>query len=167
MRIVMIGNSGSGKSTYAKHLGRLHDLAYLELDMIVWEPNQIAVARPPDAVRADLSHFIATHPHWVIEGCDGDLAEAALPSCTELVFMNPGLEACLAHNRARPWEPHKYASAADQDRMLAFLLTWVESYYSRTDARSYAFHRRLYDAHSGPKRELDAAAVDAVCGPQR
>lgn len=162
MRLVIIGNSGSGKSSYAAQLARRHDLALLELDAIVWEPHQIAVARPPGDVRADLERFLAGPGRWVIEGCDGDLAEAALDRATELVFMNPGRAACLEHNRRRPWEPHKYDDAADQDRMLAPLLAWVESYYERSDPRSYAFHRRLFDAHRGAKRELDEAACDAI-----
>jgi len=43
MRIVIIGNSGSGKSTAAKALAARHSLAQLELDSIVWEPGQVAV----------------------------------------------------------------------------------------------------------------------------
>jgi aminoglycoside phosphotransferase (APT) family kinase protein/adenylate kinase family enzyme len=162
VRIVIIGNSGSGKSSYAKQLARRHDLAYLELDSIVWEPHRIAVERPHGAARADLDRFCAANQRWVIEGCDGDLAEAALDRCTELVFMNPGLAACIANDRRRPWEPHKYDSAADQERMLAPLLAWVESYYTRSDPRSYACHRRLFDAHPGAKREVDEQAAAIV-----
>jgi adenylate kinase family enzyme len=150
VRLLVTGNSGSGKSTYA----RASSLPCLELDIIVWEPHHIAVARAPAVVRADLAAFLASHDAWVIEGCDGDLVELALPHCSELVFMNPGLAACLANNRRRPYEPHKYDSPADQERMLPALLAWVESYYTRTDPRSYAFHRRIFDAFTGPKREL-------------
>ena len=153
MKILVIGNSGSGKSTLAAQLAAAHDLPRLELDQIVWEPHQIAVERPIEAVHRDLDAFIARHPRWVIEGCDGDLAARALPACTELVFLNPGVAACMENNRRRPWEPHKYDSPADQERMLANLLAWVESYYTRTDPRSYAFHRRLFDAFTGAKRE--------------
>jgi hypothetical protein len=46
----------------------------------------------------------------VIEGCYGELVEATAPQCTQLVFLNPGLDACLANNARRPWAPHKYAS---------------------------------------------------------
>ena len=156
MKLVVIGNSGSGKSTFARRMADEHGLTYLELDMIVWEPGKIGVERPAAAARAELAAFVAAHERWVVEGCDGDLAEAALPACTELVFMNPGAAACLANNRRRPWEPHKYAAADDQERMLPNLLAWVESYYTRTDVRSYAYHRRLFDAFSGNKRELGA-----------
>jgi adenylate kinase family enzyme len=154
MKLVVIGNSGSGKSTFARRAADEHGLTYLELDMIVWEPGKIAVERSAAAARADLAAFLAAHARWVVEGCDGDLAEAALPACTELVFMNPGAAACVANNRRRPWEPHKYASPAEQDLRLPMLLAWVESYYTRTDVRSYAYHRRLFDAFSGNKREL-------------
>lgn len=154
MRLVVIGNSGSGKSTFARAQAAEHGLALLELDAIVWEPHQIAVARPIEAARADLAAFIAQHERWVIEGCDGDLAEVALPACTELIFLNPGAAACVANNRRRPWESHKYDSPADQERMLPMLLAWVEAYYTRDDARSCAWHRRMFDAFAGTKREL-------------
>jgi aminoglycoside phosphotransferase (APT) family kinase protein len=135
---------------------------YFDLDSIYWEPHRIAVARPEAEVRADLERFVTGHDRWVIEGCYGALAEAALDRCTELVFMNPGLAACLANDRRRPWEPHKYDAPADQERMLAPLLAWVESYYTRSDPQSYAFHRRLFDAHAGAKRELDETAAVIV-----
>jgi aminoglycoside phosphotransferase (APT) family kinase protein len=162
VKVVIIGNSGAGKSSYAARLARLHDLVYLELDGLVWEPHRVAVARPPAAVRADLERFLAEHERWVIEGCDGDLAELALGACTELVFMNPGVEACLDHNRRRPWEPHKFDDPADQERMLPPLLDWVRDYHTRTGPRSYGFHRRLFDEHQGKKRELDRHAAAIV-----
>lgn len=163
MRVLIIGNSGSGKSTYARLLSRRHGIPHLDLDALVWEPGQIAVARPMDAVARDLRAYTQTTPAWVIEGCYGDLAELLLPACTELVFLNPGLEACLAHTRSRPWEPQKYAEEADQRRMLPQLLAWVAEYYTRDDAWSYRFHRRLFEAFPGARREL--ASVPAPQGP--
>jgi len=153
MRILVIGNSGSGKSTYAGSLAARHGLAHLDLDSIVWEPGDAAVQREAMATRASLAEFIAGHPAWVIEGCYGDLAEAASVHCTQLVFLNPGKEACLANNLRRPWEPHKYATPEAQDAMLAGLQAWVAGYYTRDDAWSYRAHRRLFDAHAGPKVE--------------
>lgn len=166
MRTLIFGNSGSGKSTYARELVTEHGLELLELDAIVWEPHQIAVPRAPERVHADLATFLERHRRWVMEGCDGDLIELALPACSELVLMNPGLEACLENNRRRPWEPHKYDTAADQERMLPALLAWVEGYYTRTDPRSYAFHRRVFDAFAGPRRELRATSAGATRAPR-
>lgn len=120
----------------------------------MWQPGQVAVQRPAQAVLADLDAFLGSNDRWVIEGCYGELVEAAAAHCTELVFLNPGLETCLAHNRQRPWEPHKYASKAQQDAMLDTLQQWVAGYYERDDAWSYRAHRRLFDGFAGPKTEL-------------
>lgn len=153
MRVLVFGNSGSGKSTLAQQLAQEHGLPHLDLDSIVWEPGQIAVLRPPAAIAASLSEFLAENRRWVIEGCYGELVEAASSHCTELVFLNPGLETCLAHNRGRPWEPHKYASKEAQDTMLDNLQAWVAGYYERQDQWSYRAHRRIFDSFAGPKSE--------------
>lgn len=158
MRVLIMGNSGSGKSHRAQALAARHGLVHLDLDTIVWEPSQIAVPRAPKQVRADLLAFIDRHESWVAEGCYGDLVEAALPYCSELVFMNPGLDVCLENNRKRPWEPHKYASMEAQQSKLAFLLDWVAGYYTRDDAMSYARHRRLFDGYGGNKTEVTTLA---------
>lgn len=159
-RILVFGNSGSGKSTLASRLARTQGLAHLDLDSIVWEPGKIAVQRAPGDIAASLQDFLAGHERWVIEGCYGELVEAAAGECTELVFLNPGREACLEHNLRRPWEPRKYASKQAQDEMLATLQAWVAGYYERQDAWSYQAHRRLFDAFSGDKTEHVAPLPD-------
>ena len=154
MRIVIIGNSGSGKSTLARRLAAPAQTPMLDLDTIVWEPGKIAVARPLPAVHADLDRFCAEHATWIVEGCYGGLAERLLPLGPELIFMNPGEEACLRNCRSRPWEPHKYASPEAQDRMLEPLLAWVSDYYRRDGDASLARHRAIFDGYAGPRREL-------------
>ena len=159
MRILVFGNSGSGKSTLATRLAAQIALAHLDLDAIGWEPGKIAVQRPAQAIAASLSDFISSHERWVIEGCYGELVEAAANHCTELVFLNPSLDACLENNRRRPWEPHKYASKAAQDAMLDNLQAWVAGYYDRQDPWSYSFHRRIFDAFQGAKTEHKRPAL--------
>lgn len=153
-RILVFGNSGSGKSHLARALAVEHGLAHLDLDTIVWVPGQIAVPRAPEQVLHDLLQFFDANRAWVAEGAYGDLIEQALPYCSELVFMNPGKEACLLNNARRPWEPHKYASMDAQQSMLPLLTGWVAQYYERSDHCSYAWHRRVFDTYSGNKREV-------------
>jgi len=162
MKILVFGNSGSGKSAYARALAAQEGLAHLDLDSIVWEPGEIAVQRPTESVIADLRSFMDSHPAWVIEGCYGDLVQAASAYCTLMVFLNPGVEACLANNAVPPWEPYKYASPEDQDAMLSKLQEWVAGYYERDDAWSYQTHREIFDAFSGAKVEHRDVGVYAA-----
>jgi adenylate kinase family enzyme len=159
MKVLVFGNSGSGKSTYARAVAAEHGLTHLDLDSIVWEPGQVAVQRAPESVAAALHDFIESHPGWIIEGCYGDLVESASVHCTQLVFLNPGLDVCQANNMRRPWEPDKYSSKEEQDAMLAALQSWVAGYYHRDDAWSYAAHRRIFDAFPGPRVEVTVASV--------
>jgi hypothetical protein len=68
MKVLVFGNSGSGKSTYAQALAAREGLPHLDLDSIVWEPGQIAVQRSPESVEASLRSFVDSHSVWVIEG---------------------------------------------------------------------------------------------------
>jgi len=154
MRIVILGNSGSGKSTLAAALAAAADAATLDLDTIAWEPDRQAVPRAEELARNDVRAFCQRHEHWVVEGCYANLGEAAFVYAPKLIFLNPGLDACLANALARPWEPHKYASREQQDANLRFLLAWIEEYYTRTGPMSLAGHRECFASYSGPKREL-------------
>ena len=153
-RFAIIGNAGSGKSTLAWQLAGEMDLALLDLDIVAWEPARVAVPRPPDAAAADVHSFCRAYPEWVVEGCYPELIETALNYRPQLLLLDPGMDQCLANCRARPWEPHKYRSRAEQDRKLGMLLAWVEGYYHRAGEISLASHDALFEAYRGPKQRL-------------
>jgi len=156
MRFAILGNSGSGKTSLAAALATDANLPRLDLDTVAWEPDRPAVARAEAlAVRA-VHEFCRSTDAWVIEGCYERLVAAALEHGPTLIFLNPGLEACLNNCRSRPWEPHKYPSEAEQQARLEFLLSWVADYYTRTGPMSLSSHRACFDAYPGPKRELNA-----------
>jgi adenylate kinase family enzyme len=156
MRVAILGNSGSGKSTLAAALAAAGGVPCLDLDTIAWEPGETAVPRDDELARADVRVFCRRNPHWVVEGCYATLIEAALECAPTLLFLNPGLDACLANCRSRPWEPHKYASQKEQDANLKFLLSWVADYYTRTGPLSLAAHASCFQSYAGPKRELQS-----------
>jgi adenylate kinase family enzyme len=153
-RVAILGNSGAGKSTVARWLSARAGAPHLELDSVAWTPGEIAVARAADDALADVRTFCARHNHWVAEGCYASLVAAALEREPLLLFLNPGLEQCLANCRARPWEPHKYRSRQEQDERLAFLLAWVREYYTRDGDMSLLAHRECFGAYRGPKQEV-------------
>lgn len=158
-RILIFGNSGSGKTTLARALAREHALPHLDLDSLAWDrPGE---RRPMDESVRAIRGFVGAHSGWVIEGCYGDLLEQVLPWATELRFLNPGVDACVANCRARPWEPEKYPSREAQDGMLEFLLGWVREYETRTDEYSLMRHRRIFESFPGPKEEVRSTQTAA------
>ena len=77
MRLVLLGNAGAGKSTMARRVIGSADIPRLSLDEIAWDPG--IRRKPLDESLTLLRRFINANEQWVIEGCYGDLVEAALP----------------------------------------------------------------------------------------
>ena len=132
------------------------DISRLSLDEIAWDRGPRR--KPLEASLTLLDKFLASNDQWIIEGCYGDLVEAALAHCSELRFLNPGVETCVAHCNRRPWEPSKFPSAEEQNVMLSQLIQWVKDYESRDDEYGLMRHRRIFDGFSGAKQEYTSTS---------
>lgn len=162
MKTVIFGNSGSGKSTYAKMLAERHTCPHLDLDTIAWDPAATTPTRRPlEDSAAQIDAFTHEADSWVIEGCYADLLALALAQATDVVFLNPGVDTCIANARNRPWEPHKYPSPEAQNANIDMLIGWIRDYTERDDEFSLAAHRRLFDGFAGPKQEFTSNSKDA------
>ncbi|WP_233258417.1 shikimate kinase [[Phormidium] sp. ETS-05] len=157
MRVIILGNAGSGKSTMARRIIGTMNIPILSLDEIAW--NEGPERKPFTESLRELQRFINHHDQWIIEGCYGDLIEAALPYCTALRFLNPGVQVCVEHCQNRPWEPDKFPSPEAQQAMFAGLITWVKEYEIRDDEYGLQRHRQIFDNFTGAKKEY--GAVDA------
>jgi adenylate kinase family enzyme len=157
MRIILLGNAGAGKSTMAQRLIGNRDVPQLSLDEVAW--NEGPQRKPLEESIAALLAFVERSDEWIVEGCYGDLIEAALPYCTELIFLNPGVEVCVEHCKRRPWEPEKFPSPEAQEAMLARLIEWVREYDTRDDEYGLRRHRTIFDQFPGNKREYSSVEL--------
>jgi len=155
-KLLIFGNSGSGKTTLASKLRAEYGFPMLDLDNITWVIDQPGTRLDIKQSISMLDKFMAENSQWIIEGCYGSLIKHACGRCSELIFLDPGVEKCLSNNLSRPWESHKYPSMEEQNKKLDFLQEWVKSYYSRNDEYSHQQHMGIYDAHTGNKRIIKA-----------
>ncbi|MCW9058542.1 MAG: shikimate kinase [Gammaproteobacteria bacterium] len=162
MKIILLGNAGAGKSTFSRKLMAQEQAARLSLDEVAFQGGTERRVLQ-DSIR-DVQRFIAEHDSWIIEGCYADIIRPVLDQCEELIFLNPGVEACVAHCRARPWEPEKYGSPQAQDENLENLIEWVRAYETRGDEYGLRAHLALYESFQGKKREFNDASQYAAPG---
>lgn len=88
MRIVVVGSSGSGKTTMAKRLARELDLPAIELDAINWQPNWYDLSqKDPEEFKRRVE--IATRgERWSSDGNYNILRPILWTRATHLVWLD-------------------------------------------------------------------------------
>lgn len=152
MKTVLLGNAGAGKSTLACKLQEIESAERLSLDELAFSGS--AERRPLQDSVADAIGFIESTDSWIVEGCYSDILEPILPYADKLIFLNPGVEQCVEHCKARPWEPEKFASQEEQDANLNNLINWVREYETRDDEYGLKRHHKIFDSFDMAKIEL-------------
>ncbi|MDZ4818796.1 MAG: toxin [Planctomycetota bacterium] len=64
-RILIVGNSGAGKTTFAKQLSKQREIPYIELDELYWGPNW--TPHPAEQFSRDVS-AVAERETWIVDG---------------------------------------------------------------------------------------------------
>ncbi len=84
-RVVVIGTSCSGKTTFASQLAGKLAIAHTELDVLHWLPDW--QMRPLDDFRS-LVKEVVEQDRWVIDGNYGKVRDIVWPRATHLVWLN-------------------------------------------------------------------------------
>ena len=84
-RVVVIGTSCSGKTTFASQLADKLSILHTELDVLHWLPDW--EMRPLDEFRS-LVNEVAEQERWVIDGNYGKVRDIVWPRATHLVWLN-------------------------------------------------------------------------------
>ncbi|MDG2090004.1 MAG: AAA family ATPase [Gammaproteobacteria bacterium] len=150
-KLIIFGNSGSGKSSLAKHISETEGLTHLDLDTIAWLDSSPPQRAPLDSCSNILQAFMVENNSWVVEGCYADLLNLLSPQANEIIYLNLSVELCIENAKNRPWEPHKYESKQTQDEQLSMLLEWIAQYQFRDDTFSQTSHLNFYHSFTGEK----------------
>jgi adenylate kinase family enzyme len=146
-RTVIIGNSGSGKSTFADSLAALTHVPVIDLDSLHWEDDGYRIKREEEVAKR-LVRDAAAAPRWIIEGVYGWLAEIALPRASALVWLDLPWSMCRESLILRSQQ------RGGKEVGFADLLRWAEAYWERQTPSSFTGHSRLFENFVGTKWKL-------------
>lgn len=149
-RIVIIGNSGSGKSYLAKQLASLLDVKVIHFDEHFWEPGGFNKKRPSEIVHEEIKLF-SHDQKWIMEGVFGDLASTALANATTLIFLDKSWEECETALTKRGSESSKQLDPIEAEKNFQELLIWAKAYWDRENSRSRKGHHQLCFNFNGKK----------------
>jgi adenylate kinase family enzyme len=84
-RVVVVGTSCSGKTTFARRLADRCAIPHIELDELHWRPNW--EAQPIEVFRRSV-RAAAAESDWVIDGNYSKVRELVWPRATDIVWLN-------------------------------------------------------------------------------
>ena len=84
-RVLVVGTSCAGKSTFARRLSVLTGQPYVELDELFWGPEWMPKPKDEFVTRVQRA---ASQGSWIIEGNYGAVREILWPRATAVVWLN-------------------------------------------------------------------------------
>jgi adenylate kinase family enzyme len=156
-RIVIIGNSGSGKTWLAQRLAPRLQAEVVHLDDIFWMDGGFDVRRTPQEVAARIDQSKAGSC-WVVEGVFGQLAARYLNVADALVWLDLPWPQCEARLLARGSESKAHMERNQSELGLQKLLLWAGAYATRGGDCSHSGHRKLFESFTGLRRHVENEA---------
>ena len=121
LRTLVIGNSGSGKSSLAEGLGALIHAPVFDLDLIHWKDDGFGTKQDEDMARQKVADLAATQ-RWVIEGVYGWLPKSQCQEQRPLCGLDVPWDVCREGLLARGLR------CGETEADFAELLGWAEAY---------------------------------------
>jgi adenylate kinase family enzyme len=91
-RILIVGNSGGGKSTLARRLGEKLKLPVIHLDVIFWKPGWVEIG--DDLFRIKVERALQA-PAWICDGNFGGTWDLRMPLADTILWVDQPRLLCL------------------------------------------------------------------------
>ncbi len=145
-KLIIIGNSGSGKTFLAREIASILNLSVTHLDRLFWESESCSQKRPKDIIHQEIV-MITEGSEWILEGVFGDLANIAASKADVLIFLNKDWNEC------KQALMHRGLQEATEENFKE-LMKWAELYWDRKTMSSFDGHKKMFNQFRGVKLEF-------------
>lgn len=145
-KIIIVGNSGSGKTYLAQRIATVFDLPVIHLDKLFWESDSCSERRPKEIVYQELEEITKQHK-WILEGVFGDLANIGISKADFLIFLNLDWSEC---KKGLILRGSQNATAENFKE----LIDWAGLYWDRKTMSSFEGHKKIFSLFDGTKLEF-------------
>jgi adenylate kinase family enzyme len=90
-RVLVMGNSGSGKSTFARALGATTGLPVTHIDQIFWLPGWVQAPTSEYVARLDA---VLACERWIIDGTNPSTFDRRMPRADTIIWLKRSRIAC-------------------------------------------------------------------------
>jgi len=149
-KIIIIGNSGSGKTWLGKKMATVLGILHTSLDTIFWEPGGFNRKRNDVEIETDLKR-IQDSESWLVEGVFGHLVDPLLPFSDGLIYMDMPWEECRNNLLNRGSESSRQLDPMKAEENFQALLKWASAYETRDSKASKKYHGLLFGRFSGER----------------
>lgn len=139
-KIVVIGNCGSGKTTFATRLAEILDLPLTHLDAEFWQPDWVPTPREQWLEKVKT---LAARDEWILDGNYGSTLKHRFIEADCVIFMDISRPTCFAnlakrrvkyHTKPRPDMPENCPEIIRRDEIIR---TWNYPKAERNRVLSY------------------------------
>ncbi len=135
-RVLVVGSSGAGKTTFAVRLAEVLDLPVIHLDSEYWRPGWQHT--PAEEWPARVDRLVAGE-RWVMDGNYGGTLERRLARAQAVVFLDVARRTCLRRVILRSWRyrgrPGPGLPEGCPERLEWQFLMWVWNFERRSRGR--------------------------------
>jgi adenylate kinase family enzyme len=155
LRILIIGNCGSGKTWLALKLSEALRIPICHMDQLI-EPDDPSLKRDRKEVYADIMNVARGSP-WIIEGAFGDCAATVVPWASHIVWIDLPWDECRANIMSRGARNDFWGTPQTPERTQE-LLVWAAGYDERTTLNSRQGHAALLALCAGEQMRIRTRA---------
>ena len=139
-KIIVIGSSGAGKSTFATRLHEVTGIELIHLDQIHWRPNWV---EPPKDEWREIVADVIKRKSWIMDGNYSGTMEMRITACDTVIFLDLPRIVCVWRILKRVLK-HRKTTRPDMaegccEKFDFVFLKWVWDYPNRSKPKVEAF----------------------------